>query len=86
VIELFIKFVHDMDSVVIRTYTKQELEDILYDFLLKQDELLASAESALTGVSTVSTSKSFSSESEYISARFLKHLADTRDDMFAFFE
>ena len=83
IVQLFSEFVGNLDAVVVRTYTDEELEEMLYDFLLRQDKLLTSAQAALIGGS-VSTDVNFTSESEYVSARFIQHLASAEPELFDF--
>jgi hypothetical protein len=76
IIALFVEFVGSLDTAIIRRYAPEELEDITYDFLINQDKLLSSAQSALLGLSEVSTELKFSSEKEYISGRFMQWLSE----------
>ena len=84
IVELFSDFINSLDAVVIKTYSDEELEGMIYDFLLSQDRLLTTAQAALIGVSSISADKNFSSESEYVSARFIQYLSTANPDLFNF--
>ncbi|MCC6982484.1 MAG: hypothetical protein IT535_04370 [Bauldia sp.] len=81
VVRLFLEFAKDFNGIFGFSYDRDDIEAILFEFLVSHDRDLTAAQAALSEGNT-GRSNRFNGEGEYLCARFLERLSGERSDLF----
>lgn len=83
IISLFLEYCKSSESLFSKAFDERKLEEILFDFLISRDKSISAAQAALSE-GDEKKNGSFSSEEDFVCARFLQKLEKNRPEIVSY--